>query len=279
MTDETIDTTDFWEAASAGWRRRAAHVREWSAPVSHWMVDAINPQPGHRVLELAAGTGETGFLAAELVAPGGGVITTDQAEGMLDGARERARELGLENIEFRAMSAEWLDMPVASVDGVLCRWGYMLMNDPHAALRETRRVLRPGGRVALAVWDALERNPWAAVPGRVLREHGLTPAPEPGAPGPFALGDVEVVRGLLHDTGFDDIELDTIELVNRHPDFDDFWQTRRDLSGVLGGALDSLSEDEQAALRADVEAALADHRAADGSIELPGVTIVAAASA
>jgi len=178
-----------WEEAASGWIRRQDVVREFGAPVSTWMIDAIVPQPGHRVLELAAGLGETGLLAAELVAPIGGVIVSDQAEAMLLGARERAEALGLTNVEFQVLNAEWIDLPVASVDAVLCRWGYMLMSDPQTALGETRRVLRPGGRVALAVWDAAEHNPWAALPAAELRRRQLLDAPAPNAPGPFALGE------------------------------------------------------------------------------------------
>ena len=94
-----------WEAAAAGWVRRQEQMREFAAPVSHWMVEAVDPQPGHRVLELAAGLGETGMLAAELVAPIGGVVISDQAEAMLDGARQRAIALGLSNIEFQVLNA------------------------------------------------------------------------------------------------------------------------------------------------------------------------------
>ena len=110
-------------------------------------MQAVAPQPGEKVLELAAGLGETGLLAAELVAPGGEVVISDQAEGMLEGARERAAELGIANVRFQVLSGEWIDLPIASVDIVLCRWGYMLMVDPAAALTETRRVLAPGGRL------------------------------------------------------------------------------------------------------------------------------------
>ena len=135
------------------------------------------------MLELAAGLGETGMLAAELIAPLGGVIISDQSEAMLEGARARAAELELSNVEFQALNAEWIDLPLASVDAVLCRWGYMLMADPRAALTETRRVLRPHGRLALAVWDAIEHNPWARLPGLELAERGLLQAPRAGHAG------------------------------------------------------------------------------------------------
>src|ERR1700678_4138288 len=119
-----------WEEAASGWTRQQGSMREFGAPVSHWMIDATGPQPGERVLELAAGLGETGMLAAELVAPIGGVIVSDQAEAMLSGARERAIALGLSNVEFQVLNAEWIDLPVASIDVVLCRWRYMLIVDP-----------------------------------------------------------------------------------------------------------------------------------------------------
>jgi ubiquinone/menaquinone biosynthesis C-methylase UbiE len=150
-----------WEAAASGWVRNQAQVRAFSAPVTQWLLDALALQPGQRVLELAAGVGETGLLAAELVQPFGEVIISDQAEAMLAAARERASELGARGVEFKVLNAEWIDLPVASVDAVVCRWGYMLMADPLAALTEARRVLRPGGRLSLAVWDSAERNPWA----------------------------------------------------------------------------------------------------------------------
>ncbi len=179
-----------WEEAASGWVRRQETLRAFAAPVSHWMLEAINPQPGQRVLELAAGLGETAMLAAELVAPVGGVVISDQAEAMLAGARERALALGISNVEFQVLNAEWIDLPLASVDGVLCRWGYMLMADPATALSETRRVLRPGGRLALAVWDALESNPWALLPAQELIDRGLITQSEGAVttPGPFALG-------------------------------------------------------------------------------------------
>ena len=270
-----------WEEAASGWVRRQAMMRELAAPVSHWMIEAISPQPGQRVLELAAGLGETALLAAELVAPMGGVVVSDQAEAMLAGARERAAELGLSNVEFQVLNAEWIDLPLASVDAVLCRWGYMLMADPATSLGETRRVLRPGGRVALAVWDALERNPWASLPAAELSDRGVGAqgGAGPNAPGPFALGDGERVRELLEQAGFSDIEVDAVDLVRHHASFEELWDTTLDLSRSFHDAVLARPEAEIERIRRSLEERFAPFASDDGSLAIPARTLLAAASA
>jgi SAM-dependent methyltransferase len=268
-----------WEEAAAGWVRSQDAMRDFGAPVSHWLLDAVAPQPGQRVLELAAGLGETGLLAAELVAPVGGAVISDQAEAMLAGARERAAQLGLSNVEFQVINAEWIDLPVASVDVVLCRWGYMLMADPAAALGETRRVLRSGGRVGLAVWDSIERNPWAQLPGLELRERGLTPPPEPGTPGPFALGRAEGVYELLEQAGFAEVNVESLELHRRHASFEEFWETTLDLSRVFHDAVLSRPEAEIEQIKAAIEARIASYLTPTGALDIPARTLVASASA
>lgn len=268
-----------WEEAASGWTRQQTAMREFSAPVSHWMIETIAPQPGERVLELAAGLGETGMLAAELVAPMGGVIISDQAEAMLSGARERAIALGLSNVEFRVLNAEWIDLPVASVDAVLCRWGYMLMADPLAALVETRRVLRPGGRVALAVWDSIEQNPWALLPSRELIERGASTPPSPGTPGPFALGSSERTTELLQQAGFADVRVQALDLRRRHASFEEFWDSTLDLSRALHDAVLDRPEPEIAGIYAALAQRFAPYTAEDGSLDIPGRTLVAFAGA
>lgn len=268
-----------WEEAAPGWVRSQEQIRDFGAPVSHWLIDAISPQPGQRVLELAAGLGETGLLAAELVAPVGGAIVSDQAEAMLAGARERAAELGLSNVEFRVLNAEWIDLTVASIDAVICRWGYMLMADPTAALGETRRVLRPGGRVALAVWDALEHNPWAQFPALELRERGLGATPIPGSPGPFALGNPERVGKLLDEAGFSEVHVEALELHRRHADFEEFWETTLDLSRAFHDAVFEREQDEIEEIKAGLQERFAPYRDAHGRLDIPARTLVASASA
>jgi ubiquinone/menaquinone biosynthesis C-methylase UbiE len=267
-----------WEEAASGWTRQQQAMREFSAPVSHWMIEAIVPQPGERVLELAAGLGETGMLAAELVAPMGGVVISDQAEAMLAGARARAVALGLSNVEFQVLNAEWIDLPVASIDAVLCRWGYMLMADPPAALIETRRVLRPGGRIALAVWDSIERNPWALLPARELLERDLS-EPADGQPGPFALGSPERVLELLEQAGFAEVRVDAVDLRRRHTSFQEFWDSTLDLSRNFHDAVLGCPESQIAEIHAALAERFAPYTAADGSLEIPGRTLVASAGA
>jgi len=270
-----------WEAAAPGWARRQESMRRFAAPVSEWMIDALAPQPGEELLEIAAGVGETGLLAAELVQPGGKVLITDQAAAMLAAARERAEQLEVQNVDFVQMGGEWLDLPTASVDGVLCRWGYMLMVDPAAALRETRRVLRPGGRVALAVWDELAANPWSAGVARVLVEQGLAspPATPEWRPGPFALGDRERLAELIEEAGFVCVRIEPLDLVRTHDDFEDFWESSLDLSSVLHNAVMSLDAERGAEVKAAVEAALGPYTGPAGALSIPGRVLVASADA
>lgn len=268
-----------WEAAAPGWVCRQEAISALGAPVSAWMLDALALAPGERVLELAAGLGETGMRAAELVAPLGGAIVSDQADGMLDGARARALELGLSNIEFQVLLAESIDLPLASVDAVLCRWGYMLLADPSAGFAETRRVLRPGGRVALAVWDAAQHNPWALLPNLELRERGLASPAAPGTPGPFALGDPERVRELLAGAGFAEIDVQALAVEQRHASFADFWETTLDLSRIFHDAVLSRPEAEIAEIRAGLSARVEPFTEPDGTLAIPGRTLVACASA
>ena len=275
-----------WEEAAPGWVRRQELLRELGAPVSSWMLDALALAPGQRVLELAAGLGETGMLAAERVAPTGGVIISDQAEAMLEGARARAGALGLSNVEFQVLNAEWIDLPVASIDGVLCRWGYMLMADPAVALGETRRVLRPGGRLALAVWDSIEHNPWALLPAQELSERGLgaeqegeAPDPAQAPPGPFALGNSARVSQLLAEAGFGEVEVQSMELPRRHGSFQELWETTLDLSRNFHDAVLDRPAPEIAEIEAGLAERFAPYTATDGTLEVPGRTLLASAEA
>jgi hypothetical protein len=174
------------------------------------------------VLELAAGAGDTGFEAAVMVSERGRLISTDFSPEMVQVARRRGDELGLRNVDYRVMDAERIELDADSVDGVLCRFGYMLMADPAAALSETRRVLRPDGRLTLSVWSAPERNPWITILARILVERGHMSPPEPGAPDPFSMASEERTRTLLRGAGFTAVRTEEVGVRFAFRDIDDY---------------------------------------------------------
>jgi ubiquinone/menaquinone biosynthesis C-methylase UbiE len=279
MSEDREELLARWDAMAAGWKATRENFQRSMEPVSQWLVEAIHPQPGHRVLELAAGLGDTGLIAAQLVAPGGSVLITDGSENMVAVAREHAEEVGATNVELRTMQAEWIDLPAASVDGVICRFGYMLLVDPEAALRETRRVLKPGGRVALAVWDDLDRNPWMKVLRESLMARGLAPAAVPSGPGPFSLGSREAVAELLETAGFDDVEVEALDLVMAAASLDAWWEQVLQSSITTAEAVRDLAPADHYALRDVVDAGYSPYVRDDGSLEVPARALVAAAAA
>jgi len=279
MTDDREELIARWDSMAAGWKATRANFQRTMEPVSQWLVEAIHPQPGHRVLELAAGLGDTGLLAAQVVAPGGSVLITDGSENMVAAAREHAEEVGATNVELRTMQAEWIDLPAASVDAVICRFGYMLLLDPEAALRETRRVLKPGGRVALAVWDDLERNPWMKVLREALVARGAARAIAADGPGPFALGSEEALAELLATAGFEDVEVEPMDLVVGAGSLDAWWDHVMQTSITTAEVVRGLAPAEHYALRDLVDAGYAPYVRDDGTLEAPARALVAAAAA
>lgn len=229
-----------WDAMAPGWYARRQQIAEFSRPVSEWMIRKLAPRPGMAVLELAAGVGDTGLMVARLVGDSGRVIVSDFAPAMVAAAKRRASELGATSVEFRVVDAEKLDLPTGSVDGVLCRWGYMLMIDPTAAFAETRRVLRPGGRLVFSVFAAPDRNPWASLVGRILVEEGLLAPPDPSAPGIFALANPGRMRELLAGAGFAEPEIEPLELRWRFEDRRSYWQFLVDAAGALSPIIQGL---------------------------------------
>jgi ubiquinone/menaquinone biosynthesis C-methylase UbiE len=251
-----------WDEMASGWEDR----REWqlgiTGAINEWIVDRVDPQPGQTILDVAAGTGDLGFAAAERVGDEGGVICTDFAPEMIEAARRNGAARGLENVEYRVLDAENMDLADDSVDGVVSRWSYMLMADPAKALSETNRVLRDGGTLAFAVWQTPDRNLWAAIPGMTLVQRGHMPPPEPGAPGIFALGEADRLRDVVTGAGFDDPQIEELTFEWRYA-ADDLWETLTKLAGPLARVIKQLPSDEQAATRAAIEEGLAEFRDGD----------------
>ena len=258
-----------WDTMAPGWLRERDFMWNASRLVGEWLVSRLAPQPGQTILELAAGVGDTGFAAARELGSDGKLISTDFSPRMVQAARERATELGISNSEHRVMDAEHMDLPDDSVDGVVCRWGYMAMADPDAAMRETRRVLRDGGRLCFSVWSGPERNPWAALPGGTLVAAGHLPAPEPGDPGIFSLADPDRVRSLVTDAGFGEPEIELLAIEWRFDSTEEFWGFLNRVAGSVAVVIRDLPETERWAIRGEIEKH-AEAFKRDGGYAFPG---------
>jgi ubiquinone/menaquinone biosynthesis C-methylase UbiE len=265
-----------WETMAPGWEKWREPIERTSTPIRDWMLRQVDPQPGDTVLELAAGFGDTGHAAAELVGEEGRVVSTDFSPTMVDIARRRANHLGLANVDHHTMDAERIELDDDSVDGVLCRFGYMLMPDCARALAETRRVLRRGGRVALAVWREADRNPWISIVGRMLLARGHVPRPEPGAPGMFAMARDERIRELLEGAGFSVRRIEEIPVRFVYESLDQYIHRARDTGGIFAKVWREVPAAEREAMESQLEDAFAPYEV-DGRYELPGVAVGAAA--
>jgi ubiquinone/menaquinone biosynthesis C-methylase UbiE len=266
-TDATDRVRDVWERQAPYWYDQRESLYSDSLPIHEWLVEHLDARPGQSILELGAGTGDTGFLAAQRIR-NVRLVSTDLALGMVEAARKRGAELGIENAEYRVLDAQAMDLEDASFDGVICRWGFMLMPDPLAAFRECRRVLVPNGRLVFAVFTKADENPFAGIPAPILIEAGHMPAPTSAwQPGILALGDRQRLQTLLDDAGFASTHIEAVDMTWRFDDADGYWNFLVDLT-ALGPLVASLPAAEQAAVRAKVDARLADFTR-DGRVSLP----------
>jgi SAM-dependent methyltransferase len=243
---------------------------ESTRPVGEWLVERLAPSPGETILDLAAGTGETGFLAARRLGADGKLISSDRSASMVDAARRLAGRLGIENAEFRVLDADRIDLPDASVDGVLSRFGYVLRGDPPPALGGIRRVLRPGGRLAFAVWGERERNPWMTVPVDAMVARGLLAPPAGDDARLSERRNPVAIRALLAAAGFVVAEIEELEVSYRFADAEELWFFVSELRGPVALALARLADDERREVRHEIERGA--RRFGEG-FELPGVSV------
>jgi SAM-dependent methyltransferase len=266
-----------WAAMAEGWERARDERETFAAPVTEWLVHELDPEPGETVLELAAGQGDVGFTLAPALGGSGRLMSSDFSPAMMEIARRRSAELGLTNVEHRILDAQRIELADDSVDRVLCRWGYMLMPDPATALAETRRVLRPGGRLAFAVWAGGDRNPWISVAARILSAHGFQPPAEPGEPGMFVLGDRDTLRPLVENAGFADARMDEVPVRHHYPSVEEYIRRSSDMGGMFSRAWAAAPLEARQRLKEEFHEAFAPF-AVDGGYELPGVSICVVAS-
>jgi SAM-dependent methyltransferase len=263
-----------WAAVAPAWGEHADYADLRGAEVTDRLLELARPAAGERVLELACGAGGLGLTAAERVGPGGTVVLSDVAAEMTAIAATRAAACGVRNVTTRELDLEDIEAPDGAFDLVLCREGLMFAVDPARALREIRRVLAPGGRVAVAVWGPRERNPWLGLVLDAAGEQLGAPVPPPGIPGPFALSDAGRLAGLLAGSGLTEVAVEELAVPLRAGSFDEWWDRTSALAGPLAQLLETLPPAATQDLRRRARA-LVDPYMNDGALELPGVTLLA----
>jgi SAM-dependent methyltransferase len=263
-----------WEAVAPAWAEHAEYADARGADVGARMLELAELRPGHRVLELASGTGGLGFEAALRVAPDGDVVLSDVAAGMTAVAAARAKERRLSNVTTRVLDLEAVEEPDASFDAVLCREGLMFAVDPIRAVSEIARVLRRGGRFVAAVWGPRERNPWLGVVFDAVSEQLGKPTPPPGVPHPFSLSDSEQLADVLEAGGLAEIVIESRSVPLRAGSFDEWWTRTSALAGPLSAVLGSLDDDARRELRDRARERTRAFETAHG-LDFPGRSLVA----
>lgn len=257
-----------WDRAAddyeAGWRAQLE-------PAQSAMLEMASLAPGERVLDVACGTGLVSFRAGKLVGREGAVVGTDISEGMIEAARRQAAQNGMANVSFERCDAEDLPFDDGTFDVALCALGLMYVPEPMRALREMRRLLKPGGRIAVAVWGERKNCGWAEVfpitDARVVSDV---------CPLFFSLGARDVLGASLEKAGFRDVRQRRLSTVLHYASGEEALVAAF-RGGPVALAYGRFDDATKAAVHSEYLASIAGFRTGDG-YRLPGEFAVAAAS-
>jgi SAM-dependent methyltransferase len=261
------------------WAERAPVIRRYdelesrlTASVSERMLELAHLHPGMRVLDVASGMGEPSVRAAQRVGPSGSVLGTDVSGEMLEVAREKARALGLSNIEFRVADAETLEVPEQSFDAATVRWALMYMARPERVLERLWRALRPSGLLVCATWAGPEQVEYWSLPRKSLARFHPFPPVAPEAPGLSRFSDPERLRPLLTRSGFTLEHAESMHVpVMEAEDVAGVVRWIRELGGPVAKVVEALPPEAQRAWEEELARECEPHRRG-GKLQLGGVT-------
>lgn len=263
---------EVWNKFSSGWKKWDDLMMDFLQPVGDEIVRLLNPQNNDIVLDIASGTGEPGLTIASRLGAGK-VILTDLAEDMLEIASENAARRNIGNIETRVCDVSKLPFADHSFDVISCRFGFMFFPDMQLAAKEMVRVLRPGGRIATAVWDIPEKNFWVTAIMGAINKNMELPAVLPGAPGMFRCAQTGVVSDLFLKAGLTDISEVEIAGKMNCKTTDVYWNLMTDVAAPVVAALSKADEATKAKIKAEVYD-LMDQKYADGNVVIDSSAIV-----
>jgi SAM-dependent methyltransferase len=264
-----------WSIMAPTWDHHREAIETMKATLTARLLEALAPLDGKRVLELGGGTGELAARLADAVGPTGSVLATDVAAGMVELLEKRLA--AVPQAEVATVDAAAIDLPDDSFDIVVFRMGLMMVVEPDLALAGVRRVLRPGGRFATAVWGSPEQNPWMTTVGMSAMVSGLVSGGPPVGPGgPFSLADPDDLERRVRAAGFDEVTVETIETRRHFRDAEQQVEEVGALAPPLRAALSSASVEQRAAVVRQV-AALTEQFRGDDGIDVPATSLLCVA--
>src|SRR6185369_1145300 len=253
----TEDMLEAWRESARYWTKHSDTIHKMFTPLTRALIERAGIHEGQTVLDVAGGAGEPSLTIAGVVGTEGSVTYTDGVAQMVEAARAEAQRRGITNIQFRQTVAESLPFADSAFDVVVSRLGVMLFGDPAAAVREMLRVLKPGGRLAFAVWAKSEVNPFCYLVTRVMEQHVKSPAADPDAPNAFRFAEPGKLTRVMTDAGAIDVKEDVITFDIEAPISPrQFWTLRSQTSDTLRQKLTKLSADEQAEIAVEIEQAV-----------------------
>lgn len=272
-----VDQAENWDGAEgAHWAAHQAHFDAAIGPQHRGLMAAAAVSPGERVLDIGCGCGQTSRDAARAAGPGGSVLGADLSGPMLARARQLAGEEDVANVRFEQADAQVHPFPAAAFDLVISRLGVMFFADPVAAFANLAAALRPGGRLAVLVWQAIDVNPWVLAFRNALSAGRDLPVPPPGAPSPFGLADQTTTTGILAAAGFSDVTFRSVEeTFTLGTDAGDAYRFAAGLT-LVESLLADLDDDTRAAALEKLKAAFVAHETPEGVVFAAASWIVTA---
>ena len=246
-----------WSESAPYWEKHRKIIGEMFAPVTHALIQDAQIIGNCAVLDVATGPGEPALSISEVVGPQGKVVGTDAVPEMIEAARREGHRLGLRNASFEVAFDDCLPFPANTFDSVVSRFGVMFFASPVDSVREWLRVLKPGGRVAIAVWHFAEKNPFFHVVSQVVDRYVDSPPPDVDSPDAFRFANPGKLQAVLSNAGATATSERLLRFsIEASISVEDFWTLRSEMSEKLRTRLAMLSKQQVAKVKRDVVEAL-----------------------
>jgi ubiquinone/menaquinone biosynthesis C-methylase UbiE len=240
-----------WNKFSPGWKKWDEMMMDFLKPMGDEIIRLLKPEGNDVILDIASGTGEPGLTIASML-NGGKVVITDLSDDMLKIAREHAASRGIRNIETQACDVSELPFADNTFDAISCRFGFMFFPDMLLAAKEMHRVLKPGGRIATAVWNGPDKNFWVTAIGGTINKNMQLPPPPPEAPGMFRCAKSGLIQDIFKQAGLRNTSEKEVAGKLNCGTADLYWNMMTEVAAPFVAALSNADDAMKGKIKAEV---------------------------